>query len=142
MFSILALAQIVVYQRIIISNMILHINHAVCKWPKRKNKEEDGRKHKNVALKRQIFPFCNNLKMKRLDVALLIIFYRSCESFLPSGHTIIIKTSAIVPLIKPHREGAGLINTSYSRDYCLFRPDIDSKTSRLHGHVKLQLICS
>lgn len=31
-----ALAQIVFYQRIHISNLILHINQAVCKWPNRK----------------------------------------------------------------------------------------------------------
>lgn len=31
-----ALAQIVFYQRIHISNLILHINQAVCKWPNKK----------------------------------------------------------------------------------------------------------
>lgn len=35
-----ALAQIVFYQRIHISNMILHINQAVCKWPNRKIAKE------------------------------------------------------------------------------------------------------
>lgn len=30
------LAQIVCYQRIHISNLILHINQAVCKWPNKK----------------------------------------------------------------------------------------------------------
>lgn len=57
----------------------------------------------------------------------LALPHGSCESFLPSGYTIIIKTFTIVPLIKPHREGEGLINTSYSGDYCLFRLNIDSK---------------
>lgn len=47
--------------------------------------------------------------------------------FLSSGSSIIIKTFTIVPLIKPRRAGAGLINTSYSGDYCLFRLNIDSK---------------
>jgi len=55
------------------------------------------------------------------------LVHSSCESFLPSGYTIIIKTFTIVPLIKPHREGVALINTSYSRDYCLFSLNIDSK---------------
>lgn len=39
-----ALAQIVFYQRIHISNMILHINQAVCKWPNRKIAKSGGRK--------------------------------------------------------------------------------------------------
>ena len=46
-----ALAQIVFYQRIHISNLILHINRAVCKWPNRKidksGEKIDGTREKN-----------------------------------------------------------------------------------------------
>jgi len=40
-----AFAQIVFYQKIHISNMILHINHGVCKWP---NRRTGGRKTEPV----------------------------------------------------------------------------------------------
>lgn len=150
-----ALAQIVFYQRIHISNMILHINQAVCKWPNRKIAKSGERKmelerkmktgfHSEIKKKndtefnggwKNIF-HCNILKQESLNVAHLLkesgcfhleLPHSRCESFLPSGYTIILKTFTIVPLIKPHREGLGLINTSYSGDYCLFRPNIDSK---------------
>lgn len=51
-------------------------------------------------------------------------------------YTIIIKTFTIVPLIKPHREGIGLINTSYSGDYCLLQTQHGFKTSRLDTSCK------
>lgn len=72
----------------------------------------------------------------------LELAHSSCESFLPTGYTIIIKTFTIVPLIKPHREGVGLINTSYSGGLLFVQTRRGFKTSRLDSHVKLELICS
>lgn len=44
------------------------------------------------------------------------------------GFSCLQKNFTIVPFIKPHREGVGLIDTSYSGDfYCLFRHNTDSK---------------
>lgn len=132
-------AQIVFYQRIHISNMILHINQAVCEWPNRKTarsgegeieperKMKTGFHSQNLSKKlrwikrllRDIF-HCDILKQENVECG-----SEECLSFTRKVffsrqvYTIIIKTFTIVPLIKPHREGIGLINTSYSGDYCL-----------------------
>lgn len=110
-------AQIVFYQRIHISNIILNIKQAVCKWPNRKTAKSGERKDRAGEAElngcwKTLF-HCNNLTQKRLNAAHLLkessCFHlelsRSCESFLPPAHNIIIKTFTIVPLIKPRREG-------------------------------------
>lgn len=128
-----ALAQNAFYQNIHISNMIVHIKQAICKWPNRETAKsgdraiQPGRRNETwppLTVKRKttlkkLFP-CNILEQTRLNTARLALTWS------PPPPPI-IKTFTIVPLIKPHRGGVGLINTSYSGDYCLFSLHIDSK---------------